>query len=150
MRYVCAAFSVCRESDRNGNTGLFVLRYSAACARHFPYLANLVEMEPMGCVCFGILQRALGVRSIFRMSRVRQKCDQWLFVLRYSAVCARRVQHFSYVASLTKNGTNGLLVLRYSGVCARCVRVQHFPYVASLTEMGPMGCLCSGICCSVR
>jgi hypothetical protein len=34
------------------------------------YVASLTEMEPMGCLGFGILQCALGVRSIFRMSRV--------------------------------------------------------------------------------
>jgi hypothetical protein len=60
--------SVCRESGRNGTNGFVVLRFSAVCARsaqHVPYVASLTEME-----CFGILQCALGVRSIFRMPRV--------------------------------------------------------------------------------
>ena len=87
---MCAAFSVCRESDRNGTNGLSV-RYSAVCAwcaQHYPCDASLTEMEPMGCLCFGSLQCALGVRSI---------------------VCAWCVQHFLCVASLTEMESMGCL-----------------------------------------
>jgi hypothetical protein len=85
-------------------------------------------MEPMGCLCFGSLQCALGVRSI---------------------VCAWCVQHFLCVASLTEMESMGCLCF---GIlqCALGVRsIFRFPYVASLTEMEPMG-VCATEFCSVR
>ena len=129
----------------------------------FPVVASLTEMEPMGCLCFCILQCALGVHNIscccesdrngtngllvllypavcprcaqhFLLLRVRPKWNQWV------AQCARRcAQHLRVVASL-RNGANRLLVLLYSAVYTRCA--QHYLVVASLTEMEPVGCLC--------
>jgi hypothetical protein len=54
-------------------SGLLVLLYSAVrtrCVQQFSVVASLTEMQLMVCLCFCILQCALGVRSIFQLLRV--------------------------------------------------------------------------------
>jgi hypothetical protein len=144
---VCAAFSVCRESDKNGTNGLCVLRDSAVChrfAQHFLVdsivFTSLIELVSLGCLRCCLLQCALGVRSIFCCCEFDRNAADGMLVFRYSAVCAT----FSSCCESDRNISNALSVPLYSAVCSRCA--QHCPVVATLTKVEPLGVRASAYC----